>query len=363
MTMRRVVALLGNTLVALVVCACSAIGPPTVERDRSDYATAIGESWKHQTLLNIVKLRYGDFPVFLEVAQVIAAYQFQTAVGAGFTAGNNSGGTIGPTAVGGNVLAQGTYTDRPTMIYAPLTGNDFLKQLMTPIPPSALLFLLQSGYSAEYVMSIAVNSINGVSNEARRGMTRAADPKFARLAHLLRELQLDDAVQVRIERSRGKPESAMLAIPPNGDPQFSESAEIRSILRLKPGLRQFEVNYGGYLGKDDEISMMTRSMLQIMLELAAIAQVPASDIASGRATPGVVGDQSDQAGAPPLLNIVSGDTQPRDAYVAIPYNGRWFWIANTDIRSKTIFGFVMLLFSISDTGVRASPPVVTVPAN
>ena len=50
-------------------------------------------------------------------------------------------------------------------------------------------------------------------------------------------------------------------------------------------------------------------------------------------------------------------------YVAIQYKGRWFWISDTDIRSKSIFTSVMLLFSISDVGVRSAPPVVTVPAN
>jgi hypothetical protein len=122
MTMRRKLLLFGNALFVLMVCACSSIGPRTVERDRSDYATAIADSWKHQTLLNIVKVRYGDFPVFLEISQVIAGYQIQSTFGTGFNASNASASTVGPFVAGGSLVAQGTFTDRPTVVYAPLTA-------------------------------------------------------------------------------------------------------------------------------------------------------------------------------------------------------------------------------------------------
>src|SRR5215471_14076174 len=68
-------------VLAALVTACSSIGPATVSHDRIDYGSAIGNSWKEQTLLNIVKLRYADMPIFLEVAQVIAGYQLQGTVG------------------------------------------------------------------------------------------------------------------------------------------------------------------------------------------------------------------------------------------------------------------------------------------
>ena len=51
-----------------------------------------------------------------------------------------------------------------------------------------------------------------------------------------------------------------------------------------------------------------------------------------------------------------------DASVAVEYHGHSFWIPDTDIQSKAGFGFVMLLFSISGTGVKSGAPVVTVPA-
>src|SRR6478672_13677934 len=95
--------ILAAALIVSASGACSSIGPPSVPRDRSDYAAAIGDSWKQQTLLNIVKLRYGDFPVFLEIAQVIAGYQMQTTVAAGLSVQNYINTAVGgPAAVGGS---------------------------------------------------------------------------------------------------------------------------------------------------------------------------------------------------------------------------------------------------------------------
>ena len=101
----------------------ASIGPGTVPHDRIDYATAIGDSWKAQTLLNIVKLRYADMPIFLEVAQVIAGYQLQSALSGSFTAGNFTAGLIGPLTAAGTATAAGTYTDRPTVIYRRSPGS------------------------------------------------------------------------------------------------------------------------------------------------------------------------------------------------------------------------------------------------
>jgi hypothetical protein len=354
---------LAAAALGLSVAACTSIGPATVAHDRIDYASAIGNSWKEQTLLNIIKLRYGDMPIFLEVAQVIAGYQLQSAIGGSFTAGNFNAALIGPFTASGNASAAGTYTDRPTVIYQPLTGVDFLKRLMTPIPPSSVLFVLQSGYSAERVMPIMLDSINGLNNESNR-LRRPADPQFTRLVELMREGQLAGAIQIRIEQSKGGAESSVLIFGPSKDPQLAaRGRELKNILRIKPDLRELKVNYGGYSGKDDEIDMMTRSMLLIMLEFAAIVQVPALDVATGEAAPGLIDTQAPGALTGPPLRVLVTDTSPKDAFVAVQYDKRWFWIANTDIQSKYTFGIIMLLFSIADTGVKGAASVVTIPAN
>ena len=59
-----------------------------------------------------------------------------------------------------------------------------------------------------------VAQTDGVTNESQRaGMRRAGDPRFARLAQLLYELQLANALQIRIERSKDNSEISVIGSP------------------------------------------------------------------------------------------------------------------------------------------------------
>ena len=57
--------------------------------------------------------------------------------------------------------------------------------------------------------------------------------------------------------------------------------------------------------------MMTRSMLQIMLEFAAVIQFPEADVVQGKAGPGLIDTQSAALNGPPLRVQVI-DMLPRD---------------------------------------------------
>src|SRR5260370_27878983 len=61
---------------------CRNIGPDVIVADRVPFNEAIAESWKQQTLLNIVKLRYGDTPFFVDVPQITSGYTLQAGVSA-----------------------------------------------------------------------------------------------------------------------------------------------------------------------------------------------------------------------------------------------------------------------------------------
>jgi hypothetical protein len=138
------------------VSGCASIGPATVARDRFDYITAISDSWKAQMLLNLVKIRYADAPVFLDVASVITQTGYQGIVGVSGSWFQN------PFSSFAGVTATGTYGERPTVSYLPFSGEKFARSLMTPIPPAAILNFLQAGYPADLVFRLTVHTINGI---------------------------------------------------------------------------------------------------------------------------------------------------------------------------------------------------------
>src|SRR6185436_9689005 len=191
----------------LTLTSCAHLGPKTVAVDRFDYSSAIADSWKQQTLLNIVKLRYMDLPVFVDVASIVSGYSMQTGVSINGTlsSANAIQGNYG--SLGGQAI----YTDRPTITYVPLTGEKFLRGLITPIDPKNIFFMLQSGYAADFLLGLTVESLNGVRNRSTAGgAVREADPEFTRALRLMREVQIAGAVGMRVEEDKGKGQTAVL---------------------------------------------------------------------------------------------------------------------------------------------------------
>ena len=151
----------------LVLASCSAIGPNSVHHDRFDYNQALSDSWKEQTLLNIVRLRYADMPIFLEVASIVSGYTLEGSV-------NLTGNVSSENTVQGDFLTLGTggkFTDRPTITYAPVTGEQFHQSFMTPVPPKLLLFLMESGWQ---LMDYEEDRLG--ENELMAAMTTSTGP-------------------------------------------------------------------------------------------------------------------------------------------------------------------------------------------
>jgi hypothetical protein len=341
---------------AFAVTSCSSIGPPAVARDRVDYADSVAESWKEQTLLNIVRLRYADAPVFLDVSSVVTSYALQNQVTAsGILAIDSATSLV-------NLGANTTYLDRPTISYTPLTGDRFTKSLLRPIPPVAVFSLIQAGFAADFVLWVTVRAINGVYNRSSGARGRPADPDFFPLLAALRRIQQSGILGTRLEKRAGE-ETALVFFPSRPAPE--QERDIRFVadtLKLKPEKGEVQLVFGATQRSPNELAVLSRSMLEILIELSAGVDVPETDLAEGRTIGGIpAGAQTMAARA--IVPIHSGSTRPDNAFVAARYRGKWFWVDDRDFEGKRAFTFLMMFFSLAETGVSPQAPVLTLPAN
>lgn len=351
-------------VIMLLLTGCFGVGPKTVVRDRFHYTESIAESWKNEMLLNLVKLRYADFPVFLDISGVVNQYSLEGSVNVGLTSGpaQNQSQFVGGT---------GKYADKPTITYTPIIGSRFIKSILNPLPPRALFSLVQAGWPVDFVMRTCVQSVNGVSN--RQGspiVQRPADAEYYELLNILRYLQKTGDIAMRLEDTGNSLESLLFIIKKHDDLSMqtilerkAQSKRIRQILDISEDVESFKVTYGTLPKSDNEIALITRSMLTIMVDMAASIRVPQEHVEEGR-VPAMFSDSPPAGKTSSVPSIESSDGMPSDYYARAKYLGNWFYIDGKDLNSKRVFSFLMLLFSLSETGAGStSGPLLTIPTN
>lgn len=344
-------------LLLLVFGGCKTIGPSTIPRDRFDYSAAMGNSWKDQTLLNLIKLRYMDLPIFLDVGQIVSGYSLETSV-------NVSGMVSSPGTVQGDSIGvggQGRYTDRPTITYMPLTGDDFLDGFLKPIRPASLFYLIQTGYNAEFLIKLTLDSFNGLQNRSTRiDSNRKSDDDFFRVAQLISEVQDVSGISMRIEEDEQQQLTTVIFFRyQNVEPELADKIrEIRQLLNLPQDTYKFNLVYSAIEGGPGELAMGTRSMLQVLSGLAHGVDIPEAHLQRNLTPPTPKRSGLDR----PLLQVRSGDKPPEEAFIAVEYEDAWFWIENSDWQSKQTIVAIMFLFTLADTGGGEALPMITIPA-
>lgn len=350
----------GLLLVSVALLAgCTHLGPRTVAVDRFDYSSAIADSWKQQALLNIVKLRYMDLPVFVDVASIVAGYSLQT----GVTVGGVVSGQGAVQGDYGSLGGQAIYTDRPTITYVPLTGEKFLRGMITPIDPKNVFFMLQSGFAADFVLGLTVESLNGLRNRSATGAgVREADPEFMRVLELLRDVQAAGAVGMRVEEDKVKGSTAVLFF--RRDDVSAEilekAAEARRLLKLPAEGHKFTLTYSPGRGADDELAVNSRSMLQILGAFASYIQVPEAHLQDHSAIPSF--EPGAEESGSRAVRIYSGKEKPATSFAAVPYRDHWFWIDDGDLRTKRAMTAIIFFFTLAETGTSDKLPLITIPA-
>ncbi|MEN0067193.1 MAG: hypothetical protein AAGA48_33990 [Myxococcota bacterium] len=328
-------------LLILSTGCATRIGARSLPAVRADYNQAVARSSSEQMLLNLVRLRYGHAIQFLEPVSVVTTYSFNR--NASISGNTNLNGENSFASIAGGVVGAGiSATETPTITYTPLSGEDFVRQLAAPLPRDLLMLLVQGGWPAERLLPFAVSRIGS----AAAPIIAAADDtsRFARIVDGLTTLQASGDLVIEL----AGPEPLI------GLGETPVARTLLANLGLPEDTRSFTLSSQVVDPGDDEVPVRTRSMMDVLYYLSHGVEVSATDPAAR------------DLGVPlpisePLLHIQSGKTVPSTAYVAIPYQDRWFWIDDTDRSSKSVFGTLTILFNLMGAPQEARTPVLTLP--
>jgi len=139
---------------------------------------------------------------------------------------------------------------------------------------------------------------------------------------------------------------------------------VRKTLHVRPGVNgELPLTFGALPRSDKEVVVLSRSMLEILLEVAFGIDVPGRHVSDGRTTATTRVADAQNLRDRPLIHVLSGATRPSSQFSAVQYRDTWYWIDDGDLGSKRIFTFLMMFFSLAETGVTAQAPVMTIPVN
>ena len=344
--------------VTLGACGCHQFGPAQVRAARVSYNEVINRTGNEQMLLNLVRLKYRNTPLFLEISSVSNSYSFGGSLGASGQA------NVPPFSMG--VSGGLNYSERPSISYTPLQGDRFVKQILSPLSLETLVLMYHSGWSVERVFNCCVQRLNGVRNApSASGPTPSYAPRyedFQRVVKTMRKLQKTDGISLGAESEGG---AAVLAMRMADEVSGSQEVkELRDMLGLSPDRNVYRLTTDIVGARPGSLGVSTRSVLGVLFYLSQSVEAPARHERTGKVTV-----TEDGSGSPFDWSLVTGEvmrircsiSKPAAAAVAVPYRGYWFYIADDDLNSKSTFSLVSQLFMLQAGSVKMQMPQLTLP--
>jgi len=396
-----------------------AFGPKVLEKTHGRYNEAVRRVDEEQLLRNLVRMRYNETPLDLNVSSIAAQYELDGGAEARpfFAAPNpTSAGVFHPfSRVLPDVMVNGS--NRPTITLVPGDSGDAVQRFLTPISTDTLVFLFQTSWPVSTVLRLWVERLNGVPNAASAsGPPRCDVPDFARfrqvaeLVQSFRDRKLGtvhteeyyaevggplppsavtasaavDAAKNGLEyrpRDDGtswalvrKERRLVMELNPAalGHPDLDELVEL---LNLQPGRLRYEIIPAPGIVPDPllfpgppypDLRISTRSTAQVFFYLANGVEVPCEHLAAGVARQPVGPD-----GVPFDTRVVTeglftvhackGHKPPATAFVAVKYRDYWYYIDDRDQESKATFALVLQLSRLDFARQQPAIPFLTLP--
>lgn len=346
-------------LAACTAIGCTTVGPAGLRSGRTAWSRAIADTGAEQTLLSIVRGRFGEPTAYLSVSAIASNWRLsvQPSVNAGFGPSSSYAGNLVP--FGLTVVAE----ENPTISYMPISGARYSAQFLAPIDPVIAGRMVFSGLdplTASLTFRLLVGEINAIhqplltmpGREEHR--PRDLDDRFIEISTAFGQLVthggtslvlLEDqepAILFRLEpRHRPKVErlfELLQLAPPPADAKVAE-------LRISTIPRELRKN---------EIFLRCRSINELNRLAMACVEIPETERAYAI-------ELAPARGFENVLRIRSGASAPSDASLVVEHRGHFYWIDDDDIRSKQFFQMIEQLQTLMQQGDDGGAPVLTLP--
>ncbi|MCX7115719.1 MAG: hypothetical protein NTW08_07425 [Gammaproteobacteria bacterium] len=361
-----------NKLLVFVGClflaSCKSIGPTQIQLDRGRYNDAIINTHSEQLLRNIVRLRYVKPVSFIKITSVTSSYTLNPSINGSFSI-LNSPGTPG-NALSGVLNPSISYSDQPTISYVPVSGVDFIKRMLLPVPLENLGLLLNGGIdNPQGLFNIIINHMGKYDNASNASDLRTvAGPQYKRfryLTSLFNQLNAKTGAELTTAVVNKK---MVLDIHFSKKMYLSKQAkEMKKWLRVPLNSRDILLTNETKLTQPNMVNIQIRSLLSAMIFLSHGVHAPQEHIASKMAPEYFIYPTTPFDWDPlmkGIFNVYASRQEPINAYVKIYWNNYWFYIAGNDIASIQSFSYIdamHILTSGSAFENQGQMPILTIP--
>ena len=332
---------------------CSYVMPSHVSEEATAYNKSVSHSDDGQMLLNIVRLRNLNAPVFLQINSITSQNSLQTSATLAYSIYNPpSGGTPNSISPGASL------TQSPTISYTPLQGQQFTQNMLSPVSLLSIYYLVNAGWSIDVVFRLALQNINEYYNEP--GYINADtlnSPKqyaqFIRIIHLLSQLQQSEDIDFYFDANQSSG-SELFVINFHADAMHKAPVEaLRKLLSLDKNANSIIFTTDYSLQAPNAVPIKTRSVMAIMSFLANDVKIPNLPV-----------KEQIKAIGNPLLTIKYAKKSPNSyTKMVVYYNHYYYYIEEGDTESKRIIVLLRSLYELTaglpggTSGVVLSLPV------
>ena len=266
------------------------------------------------------------------------------------------------------------FSERPTITYLPVEGQEFSAHLLSDVPAEIFFAAAQAGWSVDVFMRIGIQRLGAVENmsfavpatlhsDSKKSLESDVKKikRFERMMELIYILSDREIIEVQLIEEDGEKERYLVIAEEVAEDLRPMLGELRQLIGLTNRDR-FRITDRVTNLKDDEISIQTRSVMAMMEFMARGVEVPVKHLEDGWVIDyGLQNSEGEMAKGRFPFRMRSSKKLPENVFAAVRFRDHWYYIDEADITSKRALSLIIVLFRLQAPTPSGAAPILTLP--